>query len=354
MKTNMKSARMRAAIVLLVAMATGSITGMPAASAAQQAAQQPQAASQQVDTNSPKIIPSTGEDYFIGPGDVIEIKIDRAPELSGTYRVSANGTITMSFLNRVMAQQKTPEELAKFLEDSLRGRYLKEPLVSVEVKQFNSKSFFIHGSVRAPGVYFIEGRPTLLKLITMAGGLSDNHGQIAFVIRESKKAKAEDVVENASVPAADSEPNKDESDYELLRANISGLLKGNFDQNMVIEPGDIVNIPVTGMFFVTGEVASPGTFPIKEGTTLTQAISLAQGLNFDASKGNVKIFRENESTGKREEFNVDLGAVMKGKKEDILIQANDVITVPNSKFKSIGGALLSAFGMGVARRPIRY
>jgi hypothetical protein len=188
----------------------------------------------------------------------------------------------------------------------------------------------------------------------MAGGLSDNHGQIAFVIRESKKAKAEDVVENASVPAADSEPNKDESDYELLRANISGLLKGNFDQNMVIEPGDIVNIPVTGMFFVTGEVASPGTFPIKEGTTLTQAISLAQGLNFDASKGNVKIFRENESTGKREEFNVDLGAVMKGKKEDILIQANDVITVPNSKFKSIGGALLSAFGMGVARRPIRY
>jgi polysaccharide export outer membrane protein len=345
---------------MLVAMAASSMMGMPVASAAQQAGQQPQPASPQVDTSSVKFIPSSGEDYLIGPGDVIEIRIDRAPLLSGTYRVSASGTITMSYLNRVMAQQKTPEELAKFIEDSLRGRYLNEPLVSVEVKQFNSRSFFIHGSVRSPGLYFIEGSPTLLKLITMAGGLSENHGQIAFVIREIKKPKAKgDAAAGEASGGSESESDDPESkngepDYELLRANISGLLKGNFQQNMVIEPGDFVNIPATGMFFVAGEVESPGSYPVKEGTTLTQAISLAQGLKFDAAKSKVKVLRENEATGKREEFTVDIGAVMNGKKEDVLIQANDVITVPNSKLKSIGSTVLSAFGLGLVRRPVRY
>jgi protein involved in polysaccharide export with SLBB domain len=214
--------------------------------------------------------------------------------------------------------------------------------------------------VRSPGVYFIEGRPTLLKLITMAGGLNENHGQIAFVIREVKKAKVEGGASDASqLQAGEAQPDKqstggEEADYDLLRANISGLLKGNFDQNMVIEPGDIVNIPPNGIFFVTGEVAMPGSFPLKEGTTLSQAISLAQGLNFEAAKNRVFIYRENESTGKREEMKVDVGAIMSGKQDDILIQANDTIIIPNSKLKSIGSNLLRAFGMGVARRPLRY
>ena len=64
------------------------------------------------------------------------------------------------------------------------------------------------------------------------------------------------------------------------------------------------------------------------------------------------IFRDN-ADGKREAIKVDLSAVMKGKKPDIPIMANDIIMVPNSTMKSIGGALLSAFGMtSVTRVPI--
>src|SRR6185295_15536121 len=104
--------------------------------------------------------------------------------------------------------------------------------------------------------------------------------------------------------------------YELKSSNIIGLLKGRFDQDVLLEPGDIINIPASDVFFVAGEVNAPGSFALKEGTTLRQAISLAQGTNFKAALGKGVIFRENAS-GKQEEVHVDIGAVMSGKKQDI-------------------------------------
>ena len=93
------------------------------------------------------------EDYLINPGDVIEIQVDRAPELSGMRRVSASGTIRMEYLGRIKAQGTTADELASFIANGLSGRYLKNPRVNVTVKQINSHIFFIHGAVNRPGVY---------------------------------------------------------------------------------------------------------------------------------------------------------------------------------------------------------
>lgn len=143
-------------------------------------------------------------------------------------------------------------------------------------------------------------------------------------------------------------------EYELLKVNINGLLKGHFEQNAVINPGDIINIPTTDVFFVAGEVVAPGTFQLKDGTTLRQAISMAQGTTFKAAPGRGIIFRENGETGRREEVKVDIGAVMTGKKEDVPLYANDIIIVPNSLFKSVGKVLLTGFGTSAAMRVPYY
>jgi len=314
---------------------------------------------------SPSILISPDSDYQIGARDVIEIQIEKAPELSGTFSVSAAGTILMPYLGRVMALHKTPEELSKVIEERLRGGYLKNPVVRLSVKQYNSRSFFIQGAVRNPGVYQIDGPASLLKLIILAGGLVDNHGSTAFIIREIKPA-ADKVEGNAPAPgdatqsagAADSTTVKtasvvnasDEEKYELVKASINGMLTGQFEQNVRIEPGDIVNIPPNDVFFVAGEVQAPGSFRLKEGTTLRQAISLAQGMTFKSASDRGLIFREDVASGKRREIKVDVGAVMSGKKEDIPIMANDVIIIPNSKFKSVGATLLSAFGYSTVTR----
>lgn len=306
------------------------------------------------------------EDYRIHPGDVIEIQIDRATELSGVFRVTASGAIDMYYLGRINVQNKTQEELSRFIADGLRGRYLKIPRVKVIIVQINSHVFFIQGSVNRPGAYQIEGRPSLLTLITVAGGLKENHGSTAFIIRQathsgSNTANAEPALLKPNQanpdPARPDQPKSSNSDereeekYELFRVNINGLFRGDFDKNMFIEPRSIVHIPSAEVFFVAGEVQAPGSFTFKEGTTLRQAISLAQGTTFKAASNRGVIFRDDPISKTRLEIKVDINLVMSGKKDDIAIQANDVIIVPNSRFKSASSVLLNAFGNSVARVP---
>jgi hypothetical protein len=85
---------------------------------------------------------------------------------------------------------------------------------------------------------------------------------------------------------------------------------------------------------------------------LRQAISLARGTTFKAAAGRAVIFRDDAQTGKRTEIKIDVGAVMSGKRDDLAIQANDVIIIPNSRFRSVSGALLSVFGVSTAYRGV--
>ena len=313
-------------------------------------------------SSTASVLVAPEEDYRMGSNDVIEIIIEDAPELSGSFRITAAGTFLMPYLGRVTAKGQTTEALAKLIADGLRERYLGDPHVTVLVKQYNSRSFFIHGSVHSPGVYQIEGRPSLLELLTVAGGLMPEHSSSAFIIRKLKsqdggvqKVEAKDAKSDKKEKGIADEQSDDAPplpQYTMLKVNVSGLLKGRFEHNTFLEPGDIVNIPPTEVFFVAGEVKAPGSFPQKEGTTLQQAISLAQGTTFKADAGKGVIFRENPESGKRQEIAVDIGEVMKGKKEDLQILANDIIIVPNSRMKSIALPILSGFGVSAARLPI--
>lgn len=312
---------------------------------------------------TPTIIVSPDEDYRIGPRDVIEIRIEDAPELSVTIPVNADGTFLMNYLGRIKAQEKTPEELSKEIADGLRGRYLKNPQVLVAVKQYYSRSFFITGSVQRPGVYQIEGRPSLFKLISVAGGLRENYGSTAFIMREAKDKKQPpetDAPKLKQVSSATQNTNakpggEDAAEYMVQTVNISGMLRGITENlNVRLEPGDFVNIPPSDVFYVAGEVNAPGQFPLSEGTTLRQAMALAQGTTFNAATGEGVIFRTDLATGRREEIKVNIGEIMKNKKQDLALQANDIVMVPNSKSKTIGNAILKAFGMGAAQRGPYY
>jgi polysaccharide export outer membrane protein len=342
---------------------------------------------------APGVLADTVKDYVLAPGDAVEISIEDAPELSHTYRVSAAGTIEMKIVGKLLVKQKTTEELAHLIATGLKAEgYLQNPNVLVAVKGYNSQTFFIQGAIGRPGVYQIEGRPPLLRMISLAGGLNENHGATAYILRAkpqkqelaaaSAKAKAEvPLVEHTLAEAGDAGPALQSpavvsagaaetaepaptvapenpptaaADYELIRVNLSALYKGHFEQNYLLEPGDIVNIPVADVFFVAGEVNAPGSFPLKAGTTLRQAISLAQGTTFKAKAGRGVIFREDPESGQRQEIKVDIGKVLSGKQDDVPIFPNDVVIVPNSRTKSISSAFLTALGVNSARLPIRY
>ena len=310
------------------------------------------------------------EDYLINPGDVIDIQVDRAPELSGMRRVSASGTIKMPYLGSIKAQGVTADELASFIANSLSDRYLKNPRVTVTIAQMNSHTFFIQGAVHRPGPYQIEGRPSLLTLIALAGGLTENYGSTAFIIREPYHPKM-DVPDKADPKGSlDSQPESVAADspsqlgdrnreagepdrYELIKVNINGMFKGDFDKNMLLEPRSVVHIPQAEVFFVGGDVNAPGSFIFKEGATLRQAITLAQGMKSTAASDRAIIFREDPVTRKKQEIRVDARKIMNGKQEDVAINANDIVIIPNSRGKSVGAALLSVLSLNNALIPGR-
>ncbi|PYP86077.1 MAG: hypothetical protein DMF61_14680 [Blastocatellia bacterium AA13] len=279
---------------------------------------------------------SQDEDYRIGAKDVIDIQVDDAESLSGSYTVRADGTLDLDYIGKIKVLDKTPAELQKLIVDKLKPNYLKNPRVRILVKNYNSRTFLIQGSVRTPGVYQIEGQPSLFKLIVMAGGLTDNHGSTAYIIREHRHEAGAD----QSAPT-----------YEMFAAHINGLLKGEFSQDRDIRPGDFINIPATDVFFISGEVRTPGEYKLKEGATLRQALSIAQGVTSVASDEGI-VFREDPKTGARTEIKVDVKKIMHGKADDMPLVANDIIQIPKSGGKAFRSSLIKAFGMSVMRAPI--
>jgi polysaccharide export outer membrane protein len=336
--------------------------------------EQPAIQSSASEMGNAKILNAAEKDYRISAGDVIQIQVEDAPELSHNYRVSSSGHIEMPVLGMVEAQRRTTFELARQITKGLQEEeYLNTPNVLVTIKQYNSQTFLVQGSVRSPGVFQTEGRPSLLTMIALAGGLTVDHGSTVFILRPNKlhpnKTKQPAPLADTQMSSIqDQTPDPDQStqtpeggsasapaedpDYELIKVNLSALYKGQFDQR--VEPGDIINIPRADVFYVTGEVKSPGSFTLKEGTTLRQAVSLAQGLTFNAKASRGVIFREDPALGSRQEIKVDIRDIINGKEDDIPLQANDVVIIPNSKTKSIGGMLLMALGVNSARLPVRY
>jgi polysaccharide export outer membrane protein len=107
----------------------------------------------------------------LGPGDVVEVRVYQEKELSGLFRVGVDGTFSYPLVGEVKARGTTSSSLARLLTDRLKSDYLREPQVSVFVKEFNSKKVFVLGEVRKPGTFRYEDKMTIVQAVTLAGGL---------------------------------------------------------------------------------------------------------------------------------------------------------------------------------------
>lgn len=112
--------------------------------------------------------------YRIGPGDELTVSIFGAPELDRTGIVDAAGNFALPLAGTVNAAGKSPGEFAAMVEAKLRGPYLKNPKVAVNIKQSSiQQTVTVDGEVRQPGVYPVMGRMSLQQAIATAKGASD-------------------------------------------------------------------------------------------------------------------------------------------------------------------------------------
>lgn len=110
---------------------------------------------------------------LIGPLDTIEIDVFGVPELRREMQVDASGRISMPLVGTIEATGRTAGELAKAIEDALRGRYVRNPEVTVNIRSSVSQVVTIDGQVVEPGLYPVTNQMTLLRAVASARGLSE-------------------------------------------------------------------------------------------------------------------------------------------------------------------------------------
>jgi len=104
--------------------------------------------------------------------------------------------------------------------------------------------------------------------------------------------------------------------------------------NQPIQAGDVVNVPLAGMFFVYGAVKAPGSYAVDRRYTLKQALAKAGGMDIDLSSSEIAIYRRKDPN-EVQAIPIDFDAVMAGSAVDPPIEADDIIVVPVSTVKYV-------------------
>ncbi len=110
--------------------------------------------------------------YRIGPLDVLDVSVFKVPDLSKTVQVADDGTINYPLIGEVQAAGKTAHQLEAELTRKLGANYLRNPQVSVFIREYNSQRVTVEGGVKTTGVYAIKGRTTLSQVLAMAGDVN--------------------------------------------------------------------------------------------------------------------------------------------------------------------------------------
>ncbi len=292
-------------------------------------------------------------DYVVGSGDLLGIEVFDVPELSRDVRVNETGYISLPLMpSKIRAGGLTPFQLQDKLAELLQTNGLvSTPQVSVTVKEQHSQPITVIGAVKNPMVIQALRKTTLLQALSQAGGISDDAGSTVIVTRP-----ALDISDSAD-PGEGSAPTASQT----FTVNLADILEsGDSRFNIPLVGGDVVSVPRAGIIYVVGAVTRPGGFLLQndlDHMTMLKMLSLAGGTTTTAKMKNAVILRKNLDTGKRDQVPVDLRKVLKLKTQDVQMQANDILYVPDSaglralhRAGDVGIALTEGVGIIAAGR----
>ena len=303
--------------------------------------------------------------YRIGPGDLLDIRVFGHPEMGREARVDNAGRIRIPFLDEIQAACLTETQLSKAIEDKLR-KYLRAPQVDVLIKDYQSQPVAVLGAVSHPGRFLLQRRIRLMELLAYAGGVNTSAGSSLNLIRGkdydfcAQPAPPASAIggDQANDKASDADKVTDKVtdklfDGSLVSISLHDLMAGGTAANVYVQPGDIISVPEADQIFMTGGVMHPGPIPLRQATTLSQAIGMAGGFFQDASKKKIRVLRQAPGSTERKEEIYDYEAIEKRKAKDVALQANDLIEVPSSAAKGVGRSLLGIIAPTAAQLPLR-
>ncbi|MBI3596541.1 MAG: SLBB domain-containing protein [Nitrospirae bacterium] len=232
--------------------------------------------------------PAWSQDYVLGPRDVLNITVYDHKDLDTKVRISEDGKITFPLLGEISVSGLTVQRLERKITSLLANGYIVDPHVGVFVEEFRVV-VYVTGEVRKPGSYPYEEGMTVIKAISLAGGLTERAADGKIKVTRKEQGGEETTLQVGI--------------HDLIRAN------------------DVLQVAEKRWVYVTGEVKKPGSYLYDDQMTILKAITLAGGLTDKAAPNRTQIIRK--ADGKE--------TTIRAKMEDST-QPEDVIVVPESFF----------------------
>lgn len=247
----------------------------------------------------------------IGPRDVLDVKVLEDPTIGGRATVADDGKIVLNVVGKLDVSGLTQTQVEARLKAVLEEKYITKATVAVQVVQFGSQPISVIGAVMRPGTIGVSSNMTLIQAITQVGGLSQGYGKELYILRTGRNGLT-----------------------EQLTVDIRDLMEnGNPDLNVPLAPNDLINVPVDSPMtvFVMGEVMSPGKkqFRRSQPPTLLQLLAESGGPT-DRAGRNVVIKRFVD--GKEQTISVNYRDVIRGKRQDVVLNDNDTVFIAESLF----------------------
>lgn len=323
-------------------------------SVAEQQSTPTQTATPMLRSSEPEIT-ATPDFYTLGAGDRINIDIFNVPEYTGERQVMVDGSLNLPLVGNLPVKGLTLRQAAEAITLAYR-RYLRNPIVTVNLLTARPLRVSVAGQVRRPGSYDV--------VLTREAGTPGVEPQWPTVSRAIQLAGG--IVQSADVGAIQVRRPQRSGEDQVITLNFWKLIgEGDLTQDITLRDGDSIFVPVdadvtpaevtqlatasiapTSMRVnVVGEVVTPGAVEVPPNTPLNQAILAAGGFNQRRARtGSVQLVRLNpDGTVSQRRIEVNLASAV-NEQTNPPLRENDVILVGRSGITSFGDVVDSVFG----------
>lgn len=239
---------------------------------------------------SPPAVASAQDRLLVGVGDQIFITVFGQPDMSAEVTVNDNAQVTLPLIGNLKIGGLSPAAIEKLIAQRLKeGEYLRNPEVSVQVKQVRSQMISVLGEVQKPGRFALLGKLSVLDALATAGGLTPKADRTVFLLRRSAEA------------GGDSQ--RKEIAIHLDKVIDDGL--GELD--VELKNDDVVFVAPQKMFYIHGEVRKPGAYPMEAELDVMRVLSISGGVTERGSLRRIRIHRKGTDQ-KTKEFTPDLSS----------------------------------------------
>jgi len=265
--------------------------------------------------------------YRLQPGDTLEVAVHGAADLAWSGPIERDGTIPYPHLSPVVAGNHTTRELALRIEHGLAAGIVREPHVSVTVREI-ARPAFVTGAVAKPGTYPVREFEGILEVISRAGGALSDAGDEIQVVRPPLGGH-------------------DRRVFRLSRKHLSATGPGA--TAFAVCPGDRIELPYIGDIVVEGAVRAPGSYRL-DAPTLLKAVAMAGGLTFEADTSRLLVYRRSDD--RQDPIAADYRSIQSDPSLDPTLQAGDIVVVPTNSLRTIAGGAWRLLVAGFRLTPL--